>query len=47
MVYVSEGDNHRVSVFTSEGRFVMTFGREGEGPGEFKCPYGLAVDNNG
>ena len=39
--------NHRVSVFTSEGTFVTSFGRKGEGPGEFKSPYGVAVDNNG
>jgi tripartite motif-containing protein 2/3/tripartite motif-containing protein 71 len=47
MVYVSQHDNHHVSVFTSEGQFVMTFGRRGEGPGEFICPCGLAVDNSG
>jgi tripartite motif-containing protein 2/3/tripartite motif-containing protein 71 len=47
MVYVSEGDNQRVSVFTSDGQFVMAFGRMGEGPGEFKEPRGLAVDNSG
>ena len=49
MVYVSEVGNHRVSVFTSEGQFVTSFGRWGEGPGEFKYPRprGLAVDNSG
>jgi tripartite motif-containing protein 2/3/tripartite motif-containing protein 71 len=47
MVYVSGVGNHRVSVFTSEGQFVMTFGRRGEGPGEFLSPRGLAVDTSG
>ncbi len=47
MVYVSECGNARVSVFTSEGRFVMSFGRKGKGPGEFDQPLGLAVDTNG
>ena len=47
MVYVSEVGSHRVSVFTSEGQFVTSFGRWGEVPGEFKYPHGLAVDNNG
>lgn len=59
LVYVSEGrylrtrpgvherDNHNVSVFTSEGQFVTSFGRRGEGQGEFKCPRGLAVNNKG
>ena len=44
-VYVS--DNHRVSVFTSEGQFVTSFGNEGNGPGQFKYPRGLAVDSSG
>lgn len=46
-VYVSENGNHRVSVFTSYGQFVTSFGSEGEGPGQFKCPRGLAVDSSG
>ena len=37
----------RVSVFTSEGQFVTSFGSLGEGPGEFNRPVGLAVDNCG
>ena len=47
MVYVSEGGKHRVSVFTSEGQFVTSFGRRGKGPGEFERPCGLAVDISG
>ena len=47
LVYVCECGNHRVSVFTSEGQFVTSFGREGSGPGEFSYPEGLAVDNSG
>jgi tripartite motif-containing protein 2/3/tripartite motif-containing protein 71 len=47
LVYVSEWGNHHVSVLTSEGQFVMSFGREGPGPGEFKYPNGLAVDSDG
>jgi len=34
-------------VFTSEGKFVASFGKKGDGPGEFHSPYGLAVDNSG
>ena len=45
LVYVSEEINHRVSVFTSEGQFVLFFGKKGEGPGEFIYPCGLAVDS--
>ena len=47
MVFVSEGGNSRVSVFTSEGVFVTLFGSRGEGPGQFKEPCGIAVDNSG
>ena len=49
LVYVSEGENHRVSVFTSEGGFVTCFGRKGKGTGEFCFDSfsGLAVDNTG
>lgn len=56
MVHVSEGNYlklpeifnipHHVAVFTSEGYFVTSFGRRGEGSGEFICPRGLIVDNN-
>ena len=47
MVYVSEWGNSRVSVFTSEGVFVTSFGSRGKGPGQFKGPRGVAVDNSG
>ena len=46
-VYVSEQGNNRVSVFTSEGQFVTSFGQRGHGPGEFMYPRGLTVDSNG
>ena len=47
MVYVSEWGNHRMSVFTSEGVFVTSFGSTWEGPGQLKRPYGVTVDNSG
>ena len=47
MVYVSEWGNNRVSVFTSEGVFVSSFGSPGERPGQFNYPGGVAVDNSG
>ncbi len=46
-IYISEKMNHRVSVFTLEGQFVTSFGIEGDGPGEFKEPAGLALDSSG
>ena len=47
MVYVSESHNRRVSIFTSDGQFVTSFGRNGRGPGEFVMTHGLAVDDCG
>ena len=44
-MYVSEKDNHCVSVFTSEGQFVTSFGSRGEVPGKFLVLSGLAVDS--
>ena len=45
--YVSEWGNNRVSVFTSEGVFVKSFGSHGEGSGQFNYPCAVAVDRSG
>ena len=34
-------------MFTSEGQFVVSFGRKEQGPGEYNVPHGLAVDDSG
>lgn len=49
MVAVADSLNHRVSVFTSDGLFVRTFGgpKPGAGREGLKCPYSVAVDGNG
>ncbi len=47
LVYVGESINRRVSVFTCEGVFVKSFGSLGSGPGQFKEPLGIAVDQFG
>ena len=47
MVYVCEGHNTRVSVFTSEGEFLTSFGSNGGQPGQFRFPRGVCVDNSG
>jgi streptogramin lyase len=46
-VYVSDGENHRVQVFTPDGRFLRTFGSLGSGPGQFTIPFDLAADAQG
>ena len=44
LVYVGEHGNDRVSVFTSEGEFLKSFGSKGSKQGQFIGPYGIAVD---
>jgi hypothetical protein len=38
---------NRISVFSSEGEFILSFGDEGNGPGEFAEPVELAVLDDG
>lgn len=49
MVYVNEQGNSRVSVFTSAsaGIFMTSFGSNGEQPGQFGFPCGVAVNELG
>ena len=42
-----DNDNHNVSVFTTEGEYVTTFGHKGTGEGEFNVPIAICVDSDG
>ena len=46
-VYVADGDNHRIAVFSQEGELVHTFGTRGEGEGKLCIPCGVAVSPDG
>ena len=46
-VYVLDSGNCRVQVFGSDGQFVRSIGQEGGGPGEFKLPRHLDVNQAG
>jgi NHL repeat len=46
-VYVSDSGNARIQVFTREGHFVRQFGSFGDGSGQFRFPFDLAVDGAG
>jgi len=45
-IYVADSGNQRVVKFNSQGEFINNFGREGQGPGEFQCPWQLEIYNN-
>ena len=46
-VYVLDSGNHRVQKFDSEGNFLASFGRHGQGPGEFQYPQSIDIDEKG
>jgi DNA-binding beta-propeller fold protein YncE len=39
-----DAGNHRLQKFDPEGRFIMTWGTFGSGPGQLNMPWGVAVD---
>ena len=41
---VADKHNHRIQVFTGEGKFLRMFGRCGRGSGELGRPMGVAID---
>ena len=46
-IAVTEFCNHRVSVFSSDGTHLRSFGRGGQNNGEFNFPKGIAFDSLG
>jgi DNA-binding beta-propeller fold protein YncE len=44
-VYVADSNNHRLEVFTREGKFVRQWGGQGNLPGQFQEPWSVAVDS--
>ena len=47
-VYISDGyGNSRVVKITASGKFLLTWGTPGKGPGEFNTPHSVAVDSKG
>ena len=46
-IYVSDTANQRVQVFDYDGKPVGMIGRPGQGKGQLRFPYGLAVDGRG
>ena len=46
-IAVTNYNNHRIQVFSSDGTYLKSFGRKGDKQGEFNYPAGIAFDNNG
>lgn len=42
-IYVSDSGNQRIAQFNSRGEFINSFGRRGQGPGEFLSPWQIAI----
>ena len=45
--YVVDSRNHRIQVFTRDGKFIFGWGRFGDKPGEFNLPWGINFDKEG
>ena len=43
-IAVTEVNNHRIQVFSSDGTYLRSFGRQGDKQGEFNWPRGIAFD---
>jgi len=46
-IYVADSCNHRIQIFSPDGKWLKTCGHAGRGPGEFSYPYDVRVDQEG
>ena len=46
-VFVADWRNHRVAVFSQDGKFICTIGSKGTGPRQFTCPTSVAISPDG
>ena len=44
-LYILDTDNQRIQKLDSEGKFIKTIGRKGQGPGEFQSAHSMDIDN--
>ncbi len=44
LIYCADSCNHRIQVFTPDGKLVRVFGKPGSGVGELSYPYDVRVD---
>src|ERR1044071_5358933 len=45
--YVADSCNHRIQIFSSDGKFIRAYGKAGSGKGELSYPYDICVDAAG
>ena len=46
-IYVSDGDNNCISVYTASGDYIRRFGSQGSGDRQLSHPCGICVDGSG
>jgi hypothetical protein len=46
-LYVADSCNHRIQIFSSDGKFIRAYGKAGAGLGELSYPYDICVDAAG
>src|SRR6185295_596195 len=46
-LYVADSCNHRIQIFSPDGKFLRSYGSAGAGPGELSYPYDVRVDAAG
>ena len=46
-IYVADSCNHRIQIFSPDGKWLRTYGKAGSGPGELSYPYDIRVDKAG
>ncbi len=46
-LYVLDGGNQRVQKFDNQGKYLKTFGRSGQGPGELQNPLSIDIGEDG
>jgi DNA-binding beta-propeller fold protein YncE len=47
IIYVADTNNHRIQKYSYDGIFLLQWGSQGSGQGQFNKPTGVAVDPNG
>jgi DNA-binding beta-propeller fold protein YncE len=46
-LYVADSCNHRIQIFSREGKLLRSYGKAGSGRGELSYPYDICVDSAG